>query len=442
MLVSEFVLRSAAAATTSEQRDTTARDQSSSPNWKKSTAFPPAHLLPSFRPLPKSSPKTAPPRFTNARRALTQLATSWKPNASLSKLPPRRKRHSRSTKARSSKALELAGWSAAARRDDRKAVAHLTDAAALTEKSRDPLEWLRVHFALAYGLYFLGEPAHAETLLRQVIALEEEKRGRDDPDTLVSRNNLASALLAQGKAADAEAEHRAILAARELVLGPEHPDTLASRVNVAGAMIAQGKFADVETEIRTVCTLADRVSGPDDPLALTSRHLLAVALVGQGRFADGLALYGELLAVLQRKLGLDHPDTLIIQYDFAIALVRQSRLTDAETELRTVLQARNAYSARTTPKQSPPAVPWPFSFCSRQKVPKPKRSFACCSPPTSVTLAPSTLAACDAAWDSPPPWRFRAVTPRLSPITASLSESPRGYSGPPNTLRHSPFVIS
>jgi hypothetical protein len=48
------------------------------------------------------------------------------------------------------KALELAGWSAEKRIEYAEALARLRDAEKLTDRARDPLEWARVQYAIAF----------------------------------------------------------------------------------------------------------------------------------------------------------------------------------------------------------------------------------------------------------------------------------------------------
>jgi hypothetical protein len=64
------------------------------------------------------------------------------------------------------KALELAGWSAEKRIEYAEALARLRDAEKLTDRTRDPLEWARVQFAIAFVLYDQGQYGDAERTFR------------------------------------------------------------------------------------------------------------------------------------------------------------------------------------------------------------------------------------------------------------------------------------
>jgi tetratricopeptide (TPR) repeat protein len=93
------------------------------------------------------------------------------------------------------KALELAGWSAEKRIEYAEALARLRDAEKLTDRARDPLEWARVQFAIAFVLYDQGQYGDAESTFRVVLEERERVLGSEHPDTLEARNCLEVALL-------------------------------------------------------------------------------------------------------------------------------------------------------------------------------------------------------------------------------------------------------
>ena len=268
-------------------------------------------------------------------------------------------------------ALELAGWSAQEQIQYPRALEHFRAVAALTSRERDPLEWARVQFAIAYALHGLGRGREVEPILREVVALRERVLGPEHPDTLTSRNNLALALRAEGKYAEAEKEDRALIAIEERVLGPkhlhiyrsqwalaavlqsqskysdaeeiykrvipffermlgpEHPDTLATRSNLAGVQLAQGKHPEAEQALRAVMTVQERVLGPEHPDMLASRNNLAEALGAQGKHAEAEQEHRAVLAVRERVLGLKHPDVFQSCYNLARVLALQRKLADA-----------------------------------------------------------------------------------------------------------------
>ena len=277
------------------------------------------------------------------------------------------------------RALKLAGFAAQKRIDYAGAMAHFREAAALTDRQRDPGQWAEIQHAiadvlidqgqyrqaatvlqgaveargaafgpehpdtlrsrnrLAYALWRQGQYREAETQFRQLIAVEERVLGPQDPDTLASENGLANALDDEGKHANAESEHRLVLEARIKVLGPENPETLKSRNNLALALNRQQKYADAEKQFRELIIVEERVLGPDHPETLRSRRNLFVTLGNQGKHAAAEVGFRDLRRAEERVLGPEHPDTLGICNNIGFALAQQQRFAEAESQFRQVV---------------------------------------------------------------------------------------------------------
>ena len=236
------------------------------------------------------------------------------------------------------KAFELAGWAAEKRIEYADALKRLRDAEALTDLARDPVEWARVQFAIAYILQDQGQYGAAESILRKVLQERERTLGPEHPDTLETRHYLASAFEEEGKYAEAEAQYRALIKVEEKVLGPEHPDTLRARNNLTAALYDQGKYAEAELECRTVLTLREKVLGPEHPRTLTTRNNLAVMLSTQGKYAEAEAEERAVMKIQEKVLGPEHPGTLWTRTSLANSLNAQGKYAEAEAEERAVIK--------------------------------------------------------------------------------------------------------
>ncbi|MBV8277163.1 MAG: tetratricopeptide repeat protein [Verrucomicrobia bacterium] len=278
------------------------------------------------------------------------------------------------------RALELAAWAAEKRIEYADALKRLRDAEKLTDRTRDPAEWCRVQFAIAWVLHDQGRYGDAEHILREVLAERERTLGPEHPDTLATRHYLASALFFQGKYGEAETEYRAVLKLREKALGAEHPDTLRTRNNLALALAYQakygeaeaeyrallklkekvlgpehsstlitrngladaldneGKYGEAETEYRALVKLKEKVDGPENPDTLGTRNNLANTLTHEGKYAEAEAEYRAVLQLEEKVLGSEHPNTLVVQQNLAEALLKEGRYAEAETEYRDVLK--------------------------------------------------------------------------------------------------------
>jgi tetratricopeptide (TPR) repeat protein len=236
------------------------------------------------------------------------------------------------------KALELAGGSANARIEYARALQHFRDAAKLTDRARDPLEWASQQWKIAYVLEEQGNYAEAETQYRVVLKLQEKVLGPEHQDTLKSRTGLADALSDNGKYAEAETEYRAVIKLEEKALGPEHPGTLGSRMNLALALNDQGKYAEAETESRGVIKLQEKVLGPEHPDTLGNRNNLANALRRKSKYAEAESEYRAVIKLEEKVLGPEHPNTLTSRMNLASALLGQSKYAEAEMEYRDVIK--------------------------------------------------------------------------------------------------------
>jgi serine/threonine protein kinase/tetratricopeptide (TPR) repeat protein len=238
------------------------------------------------------------------------------------------------------KALELAAWAAENRIDYAEALLRLRTAEKLTDRSRDPVEWARVQFAIAYVLHDQGKDADAERLVREVITERERVLGSENPETLKARYWLAVVLSVQGKNAEAETEDRAVIDLQERVLGAEHPETLRTRKNLVAALLDQGKYAEAEAECRAVLKISEKVLGPEDPDTLKMQMDLALAFAYQGKWAEAEAEERAVIKLQEKVLGVEHPDTLVTRGNLAVALHQENKRAEAETEDREVLRLR------------------------------------------------------------------------------------------------------
>jgi tetratricopeptide (TPR) repeat protein len=178
---------------------------------------------------------------------------------------------------------------------------------------------------LAQALSGQGKYAEAEVMHRETLALSEEVLEKEHPDTLGRMNNLAQALSDQGKYTEAEAMHRETLALMKKVLGKEHPDTLMSMNNLAAAIHRQGKHAEAEVMDRETLALREKVLGKEHPDTLMSMNNLALALSGQGKYAEAEVMHRETLALGEKVLGKEHPNTLISMRNLALVLNDQAK---------------------------------------------------------------------------------------------------------------------
>jgi tetratricopeptide (TPR) repeat protein len=229
-------------------------------------------------------------------------------------------------------ALELAGWSAESEIEYARALDHFRAAARLTDRQRDPLEWVRLQFEIASTLDEDGRYSEAETILRILLNLNTEMLGPEHEFTLATRLTLAVALDRDGKYAEAADEDRALIKIEEELHGPNYSDALTLHNNLGLALYGQGKFAEAEREERYAFENEERVIGPTNRVTLFSHNNLAMALDAEGKHAEAEK---EFRLVLKQKeqapeLGPENPYTLYTDYYLAVCLQRQGKIEEAK----------------------------------------------------------------------------------------------------------------
>lgn len=96
-------------------------------------------------------------------------------------------------------ALDLAGIAAIQQHHFDQSIHHWRAAAALTDPDVNWYDWFFVQWRIAFALAANNRHHEAETVYRQIIAVQGRALGEEHPDTLTCRMNLANALWAQGK---------------------------------------------------------------------------------------------------------------------------------------------------------------------------------------------------------------------------------------------------
>jgi tetratricopeptide (TPR) repeat protein len=248
-------------------------------------------------------------------------------------------------------ALELAGRAALQRDDPPAALEHFRAAAALTNRTRDPLEWSRAQWSIAFVQLEQGVSGpEIENALRTALEVYRGARQGDDEDTLALSDNLGIALYGQGRYKEAALEWEAMLAAAERIRGALDRLTLRSSEHLAVAWYAQGKYADARAKLRAVIALETAQLGGEDPDTISSRHNLAVVAYAVGEHGEALRESEFALAARERRPGPTDPSTLATRHVRAATLDALGRLAEAEKDYRIILAAPSMLAAPDQPE--------------------------------------------------------------------------------------------
>jgi tetratricopeptide (TPR) repeat protein len=141
-----------------------------------------------------------------------------------------------------------------------------------------------------------GRFEEAEAMAKRLVALVEERHGRDHPDALAAQGYLARVYVEQGRLAEAEQRYLSALADARRILGEDHPETVALRYELATVYGAQRRLDEAEAELRGVLAHDRALHGEAHPLVADERRALACVLLGAGRREEALGLLRENVA--------------------------------------------------------------------------------------------------------------------------------------------------
>ena len=178
-----------------------------------------------------------------------------------------------------------------------------------------------------------GDPAAAEAMFREALALERAAWGDLHPETALTRNNLALLLLDGGRLAEAEALFDAAERSQRRLFGGPHPH-LATTLNNRGLLrAAQGRYAEAERLYRQSIGMARASyhSGEHPRIAGTLQNLGDLA-AARGRPAEAEELYREALAMRRRTLPPGHPEIAATLNNLGRAVAAQGRPAEAVFE--------------------------------------------------------------------------------------------------------------
>jgi eukaryotic-like serine/threonine-protein kinase len=137
----------------------------------------------------------------------------------------------------------------------------------------------------------LRDPAEAERLAREALAISTRAYGANHRETARLQNNLGFMLYKQGGYAEAVSLYRAATDTFRQTLGADAPLTLGAKVGLAQNLNASGDFRAAEATMREV--LAVYRKQPTNRQVTTTLMALGDALLGQRRYKEAIAYLRE-----------------------------------------------------------------------------------------------------------------------------------------------------
>ena len=223
------------------------------------------------------------------------------------------------------------------------------------------------------GSYFYNLAAYSQAalVLRDAVAIDEQRFGPEHPNTVDSLMHLAGVLHEQGDLVGAEplydrileaclkavgpghpktAEtftrlayvheekgdlegarsfHQCALAIREKVLGHGHFSTALSLGALAGVLYKQGDLAGARKLYERALAISEKAAGPESPATAAILSNLAKLLIAQGDLAGARKLYERALAINEKAVGSEQPSTALFLENLAELLQLQGEVAGA-----------------------------------------------------------------------------------------------------------------
>ena len=173
------------------------------------------------------------------------------------------------------------------------------------------------------------ESTHLGNTIASDSQIPERVMGKENPNTLTSKDRLAPRPSRQGIYEGAEDIQRQKLAYMARALGKEHSDTLQSMNSLALLLDVQKKYKEAEVIYRHVLTVRERVLGKGHPNTISSMQNLAFALARQGHHREADKLVGHYISEKVRILKMKVKQTE--KENGASLLERKAVLLETET---------------------------------------------------------------------------------------------------------------
>jgi serine/threonine-protein kinase len=198
---------------------------------------------------------------------------------------------------------------------------------------------LQVRALLGRAVRELGEPARAEALVREGLALASTARTLASDGALAMKAELVESLLDQTNGLEAEALGRELVEIWRSRTGPEHPRTLIALDLVASALTTLLKYDEAVETRRELLTLHERVYGPEHPLTARAHGNLGVAYDRAALDDEAHRSTLQALEIYEKTLGASHPSTLVAAQRAAVWYRKERQFDKAEPLFLRVYQA-------------------------------------------------------------------------------------------------------
>jgi eukaryotic-like serine/threonine-protein kinase len=187
--------------------------------------------------------------------------------------------------------------------------------------------------AMSSMFYDEGDFAHAESLIRRVVAIHQAMLGPDHHDTLSARHNLLGDIESQGRYAEALPQRIELLEQSEKSDQLSPMEKAQQHVGLAIDYRELGRFVESEKEARAALARIVATQGENSARSINPMRHVALALAYQGRYDAAEALFRRALAIATAR---DSATSLVacgLRHDIGRTLRQEHRYAEAVNQL-------------------------------------------------------------------------------------------------------------
>jgi tetratricopeptide (TPR) repeat protein len=193
-----------------------------------------------------------------------------------------------------------------------------------------------------------GRYADARAKLKAVLEWRERK-GKDNPALLSTREAIARLNLLEGKLQEAGVEIDQILTLRANVYGPAHYARHSALGLKAEAFLRSDRVEQAEKPAQETLEIREAVYDGDHPETAAARLLLARVLIVRNDLSGAEKLVAAAREAIQKRPA-EHPDRAELAWVAARLAAARKNLTDAERLYDEALRLRDNVLAKEHPE--------------------------------------------------------------------------------------------
>lgn len=198
------------------------------------------------------------------------------------------------------------------------------------------------------ALCFIGKKEYPKALeLFLAILKVDERKGKFDKDTLVTKGNIALCYSNTDKLHEAKKMQEEILKEQIKMLGADHPHVTYTRNNLAACLERLGDSAGALKILQSTSSNASSNLGDKHLATLQSKQNQIACLSELGRLEDALNLSVEVQRDIERQYGNKHPTYLKARLNMALIMTKLEKYDEA---ILLCLELKSLYEEAFGPK--------------------------------------------------------------------------------------------